>query len=382
MNESTILLQQKELVRKKGKVAPLYRQIQHHLKSQVASQAIKPGYRLPTINEMMAKWKVGYQTIKSALDGLERDGLIKCEPGRGKGPIVLSSNPIEKKLSLAFVRWNSSPIFCHISDGIRAFTDEKGLEFIILDACGNPETFVEAISNPRAKINGLIIYPFDTKECYDAIITSQKRGITIVCIDRILGDIPVSSISADHYHGALRATVHLLEAHGLPVHYLGHTRSPSSCKQRYLGWIDAMRTYNYDDIDFYVHEIPFAESDSMVNTQDLNDEVITKFCEDFFQKEKQSQYSILAMNDYVAKSVYIAAKSQGLKIGEDVFVVGFGDLPLCEKLEVPLTSVAQADFRVGYEAASMLYHDFISSQVVPVHHVIPVELCARASSKV
>ena len=94
----------------------------------------------------------------------------------------------------------------------------------------------------------------------------------------------------------------------------------------------------------------------------------------------EKKYSIFAINDYIARAVYTAAEVRGLKIGEDIFVSSFGDLPLCEKLTVPLTSVSQSNAKVGYEAANLLYYDFVAINCAPIHHVIPVNLHIRASS--
>jgi DNA-binding LacI/PurR family transcriptional regulator len=329
---------------------------------------------------MVTKWSVGYQTVKSALDLLERDGLIRCEPGRGKGPIVLKADSTNKKLSLAFVRLGNNPIFCEISDGIKSFASEKQLEFNIIDCGGNISDFLQIIASPRLSINGLILYPYETQECLEAITAALNRGVKIVCVDRDIKGIPTNSVAPDHFDGAYKATCHLLSTHKLPVHYVGHVKEPDSCRLRVSGWAAAMRNYGFDNLEAYTHAVPFSETDSMNATRKWLDTNIEEVCDTFIQKQSSQKYSILAMNDYVAKEIYLAAEQRSLKIGQDIFIVGFGNLPFCEKLDVPLSSIEQFSQKVGYEAANVLYHDFIMPQSAYVHHVIPVELQIRVSS--
>jgi len=69
-----------------------------------------------------------------------------------------------------------------------------------------------------------------------------------------------------------------------------------------------------------------------------------------------------------------------LQIGKDVFVVGFGDIPLAQTMPVPLSSVFQNSELVGYESAKLLYELITGDMEKPVHRILPVELRIRASS--
>lgn len=99
-----------------------------------------------------------------------------------------------------------------------------------------------------------------------------------------------------------------------------------------------------------------------------------------FETCEGEAYSIFAGNDYVAVGVYVAAEKLGLQIGKDVFVVGFGDIPLAQTMPVPLSSVFQNSELVGYESAKLLYELITGDMEKPVHRILPVELRIRASS--
>lgn len=61
----------------------LWRQIEAVLASELASGAIKPGQKLPTEQQLSARFRVNRHTVRRAMEELERRGLIRIEQGRG-----------------------------------------------------------------------------------------------------------------------------------------------------------------------------------------------------------------------------------------------------------------------------------------------------------
>lgn len=72
---------------------PLYYQLEQHLRSRIADEEFLPGASLPTEDQICREYKVSRITVRRALDGLQRQGLI--ERRRGLGSFVL-----EKKLGI------------------------------------------------------------------------------------------------------------------------------------------------------------------------------------------------------------------------------------------------------------------------------------------
>lgn len=70
----------------------------------------------------------------------------------------------------------------------------------------------------------------------------------------------------------------------------------------------------------------------------------------------QSVTAIFCFNDLMAMGVYKGCRNYNLKIPEDLSVVGFDDIPFCEALEVPLTTVYQPAERIGEEAMKQVFN--------------------------
>lgn len=70
---------------------PLYYQLEQHLRSRISADEFAPGAPLPTEDQICKEYKVSRITVRRALDGLQRQGLI--ERRRGLGSFVLEKRP-------------------------------------------------------------------------------------------------------------------------------------------------------------------------------------------------------------------------------------------------------------------------------------------------
>ncbi|MFI4912150.1 MAG: GntR family transcriptional regulator [Sedimentisphaeraceae bacterium JB056] len=366
-----------------GKNKPIYEQVAEHIKLQINSSGVKAGMRLPAISEMMKEWNIAYPTIKNALDLLEQENLIKCEAGRGKGPVVLK-NDNKEVLKFAFHRWCNDAQFLNLEKGISDFVDANGYEMKVVDSSFahpyNPDVLVAESEG----VDGLIVYPIDTKEYIASLKKVQKKGVKIVFVDRFFLNLDISSACVDNFSGGYIATNHLIDQHDCPVYYFGHTGRPSSSHLRHQGWYQAMKEH-FTHLDFandYLWEIPLAENQSSgINSTEWEKPAYEKGLK-LIESVTSDKCCVFCTNDDAARVISEAARDHGWCLGENFFVVGFGDKPYCERMDVPLSSVAQFDEKVGYEAAKLL-ESIIGNPSLAyqrINRIVPVELKVRQSS--
>jgi LacI family transcriptional regulator len=93
---------------------------------------------------------------------------------------------------------------------------------------------------------------------------------------------------------------------------------------------------------------------------------------------------LLACTDLRARHVLQVCRVQGIRVPDDVAVVGVdNDEMLCEMTTPPLSSIEQGSLRIGYEAAAMLARRMRGEKPSPIRHFIPPEsLVARQSTDV
>lgn len=95
----------------------------------------------------------------------------------------------------------------------------------------------------------------------------------------------------------------------------------------------------------------------------------------------QRPTAIVALNDYMAIGAMQAAQEQGMRIGEDLAISGFDDIPLARYLTPPLTSIRQPIWEIGQHVIQRLI-DIIENGQIPEPQclLVPPTLIVRAST--
>ena len=95
-------------------------------------------------------------------------------------------------------------------------------------------------------------------------------------------------------------------------------------------------------------------------------------------KGRHRPTAIVAMSDIIAIGAMKAAQEIGVKIPEELSIVGFDDLPIAPLVNPPLTTVAQPLTEKGRLAGELLMK-YIHGHLDPTHHLLPTRLVIRKS---
>jgi DNA-binding LacI/PurR family transcriptional regulator len=220
------------------------------------------------------------------------------------------------------------------------------------------------------RVAGLIIFPL-SNETDDAVVARlQADGVPLVLIDRYLADRPTDYVAADNFRGGYRATEHLL--------ILGHTRiafvylsaanlRTTSVRDRWAGYRAALKDHGLPYDERLVIEYP---AHSMVADD-------TSYIAFISQPDRPS--AVCLVNDIQAPALFRAARHAGLRIPDDLAVIGFDDLSFSAHLSPPLTTVAQPRLEIGIRAANLLINRIEGDTEPPKQVVLPVSFVIRES---
>lgn len=210
-----------------------------------------------------------------------------------------------------------------------------------------------------AAVDGFIIYclPDDSP----VVPRVLERQLPVVAVDHAY--IPnVASIGIDDREGARLAAAHLLKLRHRQLaimsldlqmdHYVGpvdaERRADGSFRvsvMRLLGYEDALRAAGLDPMTVPVYECPNnSQGYACQNALAL------------LSKEPRPT-GILAMSDRLALGVLQAAEQLGLRVPEDLSVIGFDDIPLAAQIRPALTTIHQPLVEKGVAAAELLLVD-------------------------
>jgi LacI family repressor for deo operon, udp, cdd, tsx, nupC, and nupG len=92
--------------------------------------------------------------------------------------------------------------------------------------------------------------------------------------------------------------------------------------------------------------------------------------------------AIFAQNDRIAVGAIRALRETGLRVPEDISVIGFDDMPLASYFDPGLTTIRQDTFNMGREAARLLIRAIETPEKQRRHLRMPVELVIRKSTAI
>lgn len=191
----------------------------------------------------------------------------------------------------------------------------------------------------------------------------MKMKIPILTIDHIIDD-SIPSITCDNVQGGRLAAEKLVST---GVKKVIHFRGPSvliTVVDRSKGFYNVMDKNNIEvksfDLDF--------------RTPDLNDM-------EMFVKKHPDVDAIFCSSDVIAMYAMSVLNKLKYSIPEDVQVIGFDNIDLCEVLIPRLTTVAQPILEIGKISIDKILKMINKTNLFEMHSVVPVELIERNSTK-
>ena len=164
----------------------------------------------------------------------------------------------------------------------------------------------------------------------------------LVVVDTRLGSTSFDTVSIDEQMGVYHALRHLAELGHRKITYLRSAVKNEESLEREDGFEAAIIRLGLDRSQIgYLDALPDAEDSYLVLHEAL-------------QKNPYRANAYFAANDTLAIGALRALKQSGLRVPEDVSLVGFDDLTIGAAVDPPLTSVAIGKYEIGYIAVSRL----------------------------
>ena len=196
-----------------------------------------------------------------------------------------------------------------------------------------------------------------------------KKNVPLIFFDRKKDIKGVSSIVINDFKGAYDATQHLIDQGKRRIAHLSNNRDMEIFKNRYLGYKQAIIDNGLEFDENLVVECYSKVLDGKKVAQKL-------------LAMKTPPDAIFSVSDFSALGAIQEIIEQGLKIPEDISVVGFSNEPFTKFMELSITSVDQSPTEMGRIAAKVFLEEVNNgNKVKSVKHVVlSPELMVRKSS--
>ncbi|MFE6223097.1 LacI family DNA-binding transcriptional regulator [Streptomyces sp. NPDC057854] len=196
----------------------------------------------------------------------------------------------------------------------------------------------------------------------------ERAGAALVVIDPV--DMPgndVPSVGATNWAGGLAATEHLLDLGHRRIAAIGGRREMLCSRARVDGYRTALERAGIEVDRDLIRYGDFQHEGGFRCAQEL-------------LALPEPPTAVFAGSDQQAMGVYEAARRSGLRIPQDLSVVGFDDLPVCDWLSPPLTTVRQPLEEMGRVAARTLFQLRDGQPLVSPRMELSTELRVRLST--
>ncbi len=257
--------------------------------------------------------------------------------------------------------------FSTILSGIEDIAYERGYNVMM---CQSNEKWDHEIKNIQAlvssRVDGILISIAKGTTDFTHFNYAIEKGIPLVFFDRIVEELDTDRVVVDDEVGAYNAVKHLLRTGKKRVIHLSGPSNLKIARLRIEGYLRAMKEYRIT---------PGPDSIIKCDTLEEANDIIP-----LILSQEPKPDAIFAVNDITAAQALIIAKRMGLKIPEEIAIVGFTNSQIATLTEPGLTSVDQKGYQMGVEAARLLLDRIETHSRVTQTKVISTELVIRGSS--
>lgn len=246
---------------------------------------------------------------------------------------------------------------------------KKGYNVILSNTGGDSDL-------ERAKVEDLLSWPVDglivapVQQTGDAGLFWElwQNGVPFVLIDRVFSDTPFYSVTTDDHAGAATAVEHLLSLGRQRIACVSGRPAVSTNMARHSGYTDALIRHGI---------LP----DSELTAQVLPTEAGGRQAMERFLGLDTPPDAVFCFSDLMAIGVMEVCLERGIRIPDDIALVGYADLDYSGVLRIPLTSVRQPRNEIGLAAAEVFLAQLDGQKPENSELKLPVELVIRESTR-
>lgn len=205
-----------------------------------------------------------------------------------------------------------------------------------------------------------------------------KYNIPIVLVDYASYKISVDSILTQNYFGTYKATDYLLQRGHKEIGFFGEIDLTLSFKERWLGYYDCMRCYfNYDDktMNRLLKYSVIKDVEKFVFKKDY------KRISELVQSLEKLPTAFICSNDDAALTLFNTLYALGIKVPDDISIIGFDDIELCSIVNPHLTTIRIEKELMGQKAVRRLFWRMNNKDEQIEHIRMDVKLIERGTVK-
>ncbi len=326
----------------------------------------------PTIRDVARLAGVSHQTVSRVINRSEN---VISETREKVEAAILELGYYPSAIARSMARGITHTLAC-LSPNLTDFTFASIIEgaelearrsgyFLLSSSTHDAKSFGELVEEliGHARVDGLIVMNPYADERYKHI----SKNFPVVFVGARSHDETISSVSLDDEKAAYQATQHLIALGHRNIAMITGPSIEDCSSDRSNGCISALRDAGISISPSLIVEGDWSASSGQQSLIQLS-------------RQGELPSAIFAQNDRMALGILHAAKDLGLRVPEQLAVIGIDDMPLSSHFDPPLTTMRQDMSQIGMEASRILIQTINGNTELSQQIKLPAELIIRAST--
>ncbi len=334
--------------------------------------------RRPTIKTVAVRAGVGRTTVSRVINGSAlvsdeaRAAVLAAIAELGyvpnsvaRGLVTNRTNSIALVIPESESRLGAEPYFSAVIRGVSTgLADTRTqLQLVLVRDKGERDQLTDSVAERR--VDGVLLVSVHEHDPLPGLL--EGLGLPTVLAGRRSPDESLSHAHSDNLGGAAAAVRHLAARGRRAVATITGPLDMDVGRARLQGWRDALE------------EAGLAADQRLVETADFTEEGGQKAMRSLLERAPELD-AVFAASDVMAAGAMLELHRQGLRIPEQVAVVGFDDSLIARHTNPPLTSVSQPVEEIGSTIARILLAEIADPEASRQQIMLPTELIVRSSS--
>ncbi len=260
----------------------------------------------------------------------------------------------------------TNPLFAALYRGVEDAAGLRGYSVILCNTDGSSERERAHVQTLQARrVDGIVLASAYMKD--PTVHWLRQQRIPHVLLNRF-SDEADPFVGSDDLAGGKLATAHLISLGHKRIGHLAGPRNVSTSVHRYRGYLAALAEAGLPADRALIAESGFVEDGGL------------RAMEKFFDLADPPT-AVFAVTDLVAVGAYTAAARHGVRIPDQLAVLGYNDIPLASRISPAMTTVHLPLHEFGTVSAGILIDQIESGTVTPRRVLFSPQLVVRESTR-
>ena len=260
---------------------------------------------------------------------------------------------------------SANPFFAEVGHSIEIAAFQAGYSVILCNTendFAKENLYIDVLT--KKQVDGMIFVMMGERN--DSLKKLVEMEVPTVVMDRDLPGLEMDVVLADNHQGGVLAVDHLISMGHKRIGCIAGPSSINPSSRRLAGYKQALQAANL-----------VAEPELIMNG-DFHPESGWKLGHAMLS-QRNAPTAIFACNDLMAIGVMRAATELGLRIPDDLALVGYDDIELASYTSPSLTTIKQPKAEMGLASLTFLLRRIKDKQSSPQYALLPVSLVIRGS---